>query len=67
MEHLIRAEPVVIQNDSWIGAGAIILPGVLIGTGSIVGAGSVVTKDVEPFSIVAGVPAQIIRYLLTVS
>ncbi|MBZ4646302.1 MAG: galactoside-O-acetyltransferase, partial [Clostridia bacterium] len=44
--------------DAWIGAGAIIMPDVHIGEGSVVGAGSVVTKDVGPFTIVAGVPAR---------
>lgn len=53
-------EDTVIQNDVWIGAGAIILRGVKIGNGAIVGAGAVVTKDVEPYSIVAGVPAKAI-------
>jgi len=51
----------IIENDVWIGRNAIILPGVKIGTGCIVGAGSVVTKDTEPFSIVGGVPAKLIK------
>ena len=50
--------PIVIEDDVWIGAGAVVLPGVTIGRGSIVGAGAVVTGDVEPFSIVGGVPAK---------
>ncbi len=50
-----------IGHDTWIGHGAIIMPGVRIGNGSIVGSGAVVTKDVEPYTIVAGVPANIIR------
>lgn len=54
-------EPVVIGNDVWIGARVIILPGVHIGDGSVIGAGSVVTKDVEPYSVVAGNPAKLIR------
>ena len=47
-----------IKDDAWIGAGAIILPNITIGEGSVVGAGAVVTKDVEPYTIVAGVPAK---------
>lgn len=54
-------EPVVIQDNVWIGFRAIILSGVTIGEGSIVGAGAVVTKDVAPYSIVGGVPARVIR------
>lgn len=51
-----------IGNDVWIGARVTILDGVNIGDGSIVAAGAVVTKDVEPYAIVSGVPAKIIRY-----
>ena len=51
----------IIEDDVWIGRDALILPGIKIGTGSIVGAGSVVTKDIEPFSIVGGVPAKLIK------
>lgn len=54
-------DKVTIKNDAWVGTGAIILPGVKIGEMSIVGAGAVVTKDVEPFTVVAGVPAKIIK------
>lgn len=53
---------VYIGNDVWIGANVIILPGVKIGDGAVIAAGAVVTKDVEPYSIVGGVPAKIIRY-----
>lgn len=53
--------PIVIEDDVWIGFGAIILPGVTIGKGSIVGAGAVVTKSIEPYSVVGGVPARLIR------
>lgn len=52
---------VVIEDDVWIGARAIILPGVLVGKGSIVAAGAVVAKDVPRYSIVGGVPARVIR------
>ena len=52
---------IVVEDDVWIGANAVILPGVKIGTGSVVGAGSVVTRNVEPYSIVGGSPARLIR------
>lgn len=57
-----KPEPVVIGDDVWIGARAIILPGVKINSHSIVGAGSIVTKQVPEGAIVAGNPAKIIRY-----
>lgn len=53
---------VTIGNDVWIGAYVSILPGVTIGDGAVVAAGAVVTKDVEPYAIVGGVPAKRIRY-----
>ena len=56
-----NAQKVMIGHDVWIGHGAIILPKVTIGHGAIVAAGAVVTKDVEPYAIVAGVPAQKIK------
>jgi acetyltransferase-like isoleucine patch superfamily enzyme len=56
-----RNSKVIIGNDVWIGHGAFILPGISIGDGAIVGACSVVTKDVEPYTIVAGNPARIIK------
>jgi len=52
---------VTIGDDVWIGANAIILPGVTIGNGAIVAAGAVVTKDVEPFAVVGGNPAKTIK------
>ncbi|WP_342480557.1 CatB-related O-acetyltransferase [Paenibacillus sp. FSL L8-0340] len=51
----------VIGNDCWIGSNVVIMQGVEIGDGSIVGAGSVVTKDVAPFSVVAGAPSRFIK------
>lgn len=57
----LKYEKVFIGNDVWIGAGAIILPGISIGDGAVVGAGSIVTKDIEPYSIVAGNPAKVLR------
>ena len=53
---------IIINNDVWVGAGAIILTGVVIGEGAIIAAGSVVNKDVQPFSIVAGSPARVIKF-----
>lgn len=52
---------VVIEDDVWVGANALILKGVRIGGGSVVGAGSVVTKDIPPYSIVVGNPAKVIK------
>ncbi len=57
-----KAEEIVIGDDVWIGFNAIIRKGVTIGQGAIVGAGSVVTKDVPPYAIVVGNPAQVIKY-----
>ena len=54
-------DPITIGNDVWIGTRAIILDGIRIGDGAIIGAGAVVTKDVPPYTIVGGVPANIIR------
>jgi len=51
-------KPVEIGNYAWIGPRCIILPGVTIGEGAVVGAGAVVTKDVEPYTVVGGVPAK---------
>ena len=60
-EQGVSTSQVVIGDDVWIGANAVVLPGVTIGTHSIVAAGAVVTKDVPPHSLVAGVPAKIIK------
>ena len=51
---------VVLAGDNWIGFGAIVLSGVTIGRGAIVAAGAVVTRDVPPYSIVAGLPARVV-------
>lgn len=53
---------IVVEDDVWLGSGVIVLDGVRVGTGAVVAAGSVVTRDVPPYAIVAGVPAQVIRY-----
>ena len=53
---------VVIGNDVWIGANAVILPGVTLGNGSVIAAGAIVTRSVPDYAVVAGVPAKVIRY-----
>ena len=58
-----QAMPIAIKDAAWIGAGAIILPGVTVGTGAIVSAGSVVTRDVEAHAIAGGAPARVIRWI----
>lgn len=53
---------IVVEDDVWIGAGVMILSGVRIGQGAVVAAGAVVTKSVDPYSIVGGIPARFIKY-----
>lgn len=57
----VQTSPVTIEDKAWIGFNSIILKGVTIGEGAVVGAGSVVTKDVPPYTVVAGNPARIIK------
>jgi len=57
------AARVTIKKNAWIGPGAIVLPGVTVGEGAIVGAGAVVTKNVEPYTMVVGIPAKVIKNL----
>ncbi len=56
-----RAKRVTVGHDTWLGHGSTLLPGVTVGDGASVGAGAVVTKDVAPYTIVAGVPARPVR------
>lgn len=60
---VLTCKPVVLKRNCWIGAGAVILPGVTVGENSIVGAGSVVTKDVPDNTVVAGNPAKFVKQL----
>ena len=62
-EQGVNTTPVVIEDDIWIGTNAVILPGVTIGQHSVVAAGAIVTKDVPPHSLVAGVPAKVIKQI----
>ncbi len=56
-----RDAPITIEDDVWIGAGAVVLPGVTIGRGAVVAAGAVVTVSVDPYTVVGGVPARAIK------
>ena len=55
------SRPIVLEDDVWVGANTLILPGVTIGKGSVIGAGSVVTKAIPPMVVAAGNPARIIK------
>ncbi|WP_425639516.1 CatB-related O-acetyltransferase [Algoriphagus yeomjeoni] len=61
LKSLKTEKPIILGNDIWVGHGVIVLAGVSVGDGAILAAGSVVTKDVEPYTIVAGNPAKPIR------
>ncbi|CDO37112.1 MULTISPECIES: acyltransferase [Novosphingobium] len=59
--------PIVVEDHAWIGAGAIVLPGVTIGHGAVVAAGAVVHRNVAPMTVVGGVPARFLRDVPTAS
>ncbi|MEI8203320.1 MAG: acyltransferase [Bacteroidota bacterium] len=59
----IRTAPIIIEDNVWINFNSIIMKGVTIGKGAIIAAGSIVTKDVPPFTLVAGNPAKVVKYL----
>jgi acetyltransferase-like isoleucine patch superfamily enzyme len=61
VEQGITAQGIAIEDDVWIGAGAIVSDGVRVGQGAVIAAGAVVTEDVPPHTVVAGVPARVIR------
>jgi acetyltransferase-like isoleucine patch superfamily enzyme len=54
-------EPVVIEDDVWLGTNALVLPGMTVHRGAVIGAGAVVSRDVPPYAIAAGVPARVVR------
>ena len=60
-EGYIMTKPIVISDNVWIGLNATILKGVTVGEGAVIAAGAVVTKDVPPYSMVAGVPAKVVK------
>ena len=54
--------PVVIEDDVWIGSRVIIMPGVHIGEGCVIGTGTIVTKNIPPYAVAVGVPAKVIKF-----
>ena len=56
-------KPIMIENEAWIGAGAVITQGITVGRGAVVAAGSVVTRNIAPYTLVGGVPAKFIRQI----
>ena len=60
-----KAGRIIIGNACWLGDNCTVLRDVHVGDGAVIGAGAVVTKDVPPFSIVAGIPAKVVRYRFT--
>lgn len=56
----VKALPITVEEDVWVGSNAVITAGVIVGRGAVIAAGAVVTKDVEPWTIVGGIPAKVI-------
>ena len=56
-------KPIVVENDVWIGANAVIMPDVTIGKGAIIGAGAIVTKDIPPYAVAVGQPARVVKWV----
>lgn len=57
----LHSKPVVVEDDCWIGVNAVVMPGVVVGKGAVIGANSVVTRNVAPYTVVAGAPAKVIK------
>lgn len=64
---VISKGPVIIEDEVWLGEGVAVMPGVRIGRSSIIGANAVVTRDIPPFSVAAGIPAQVIKTMRPVA
>ena len=60
-EQGVSTMPIKIENNVWIGANSVVLPGVQIGNHSVIGAGSIITKDIPPYSVAVGNPARIVK------
>lgn len=60
---VVKSRPIVIENDVWIGFDVVILSGVKVGEGAVIGAGSVVREEVEPWTVVIGNPAKVVKRL----
>ena len=63
MRRCTISRPIRLRGNVWIGAGAIVLPGVTLGENAVAGAGAVVTRDVPPNAVVGGNPARLIKFL----
>jgi maltose O-acetyltransferase len=57
-----QSDPIIIEDDVWIGLRVMVLPGLLIRQGTIIGAGAVLTKNTEPFGVYGGIPAKLIKF-----
>jgi maltose O-acetyltransferase len=62
MNSVTITKPVAIGNDVWLGIGATVMPGVVVGDGAVIGAHALVTRNVPPYAIVVGVPAKVMKY-----
>lgn len=58
----VQPMPITFGNDVWVGAGASVLPGLVIANGTVIGANAVVTQSTEPYSVMIGIPARVIRF-----
>lgn len=61
LQGMTTNNPVIIEDDVWLGRNVIVMPGCIIGKGSIIGAGAIVTNNIPPYSVATGIPAKVIR------